>query len=78
MEKWRIRTSPLGEDRYYNRYWWFHHDERIFVESPDSKEWGYYSNKEEVLILVACYVCIFFYNYFCSNSLLVCLNSLMR
>ncbi|KAE8669537.1 DDT domain-containing protein, putative isoform 3 [Hibiscus syriacus] len=31
----------------YNRYWWFRRDGRIFVESCDSKQWGYYSAKEE-------------------------------
>jgi hypothetical protein len=49
MEKRVIHTSSLGRDRFYNRYWWFRRDGRIFVESSDSKEWGYYSSKEEVL-----------------------------
>lgn len=49
MEKRVIQTNPLGRDRFYNRYWWFRRDGRIFVESSDSKEWGYYSSKEEVL-----------------------------
>jgi hypothetical protein len=49
MEKRPISRSPLGKDRDYNRYWWFRRDGRIFVESCDSKEWGYYSSKEEVL-----------------------------
>lgn len=53
MEKRGIRTNPLGRDRFYNRYWWFRHDGRIFFESSDSKEWGYYSSKEEVLILLS-------------------------
>ncbi|CAJ1974765.1 unnamed protein product [Sphenostylis stenocarpa] len=48
IEKWCIRTSFLGMDRYYNRYWWFYRDGRIFVESPESKEWGYYSSKGEL------------------------------
>ncbi|KAK4264645.1 hypothetical protein QN277_025796 [Acacia crassicarpa] len=48
MEKRFVRTSPLGKDRHYNRYWWFRRDGRIFVESSDSKEWGYYSSKEEL------------------------------
>lgn len=48
MEKRVISTNPLGKDRYYNRYWWFRRDGRIFVESSDSKQWGYYSSKEEV------------------------------
>jgi len=44
-------------DRYYNRYWWFYRDGRIFVESPESKEWGYYSSKGEVLDTYA--ICAF-------------------
>ncbi|KAG6658687.1 DDT domain-containing protein DDB_G0282237-like isoform X2 [Carya illinoinensis] len=48
MEKRVIRTNPLGRDRFYNRYWWFRRDGRIFFESSDSKEWGYYSSKEEL------------------------------
>ncbi|XP_054805545.1 uncharacterized protein LOC129308459 isoform X2 [Prosopis cineraria] len=48
MEKRFVRTSPLGKDRHYSRYWWFRRDGRIFVESSDSKEWGYYSTKEEL------------------------------
>lgn len=48
MEKRVIRSNPLGRDRIYNRYWWFRRDGRIFVESSDSKEWGYYSSKEEL------------------------------
>ncbi|RYR66294.1 hypothetical protein Ahy_A03g012281 isoform A [Arachis hypogaea] len=48
MEKRPIRRSPLGKDRNYNRYWWFRRDGRIFVENSDSKEWGYYSSKEEL------------------------------
>jgi hypothetical protein len=46
-----VRTSPLGKDRLYNRYWFFRREGRIFVESADSKEWGYYSTKEEVIVL---------------------------
>lgn len=49
MDKQVIRTNPLGKDRHYNRYWWFRRDGRIFVESSDSKQWGYYSSKEEVI-----------------------------
>ncbi|GMY12642.1 DDT domain-containing protein DDB_G0282237 isoform X1 [Fagus crenata] len=48
MEKRVIHRNPLGKDKFYNRYWWFHRDGRIFVESSDSKEWGYYSSKEEL------------------------------
>lgn len=47
-----VRTSPLGKDRLYNRYWFFRREGRIFVESADSKEWGYYSTKEELAALV--------------------------
>ena len=48
LEKRSIKTNPLGKDRHHNRYWWFRRDGRIFVESSDSKEWGYYSSMEEV------------------------------
>jgi len=48
MEKRVIRCNPLGKDRDYNRYWFFRRDGRVFVESPDSKRWGYYTSKEEV------------------------------
>ncbi|XP_022932029.1 DDT domain-containing protein DDB_G0282237 isoform X1 [Cucurbita moschata] len=48
LEKRSIKTNPLGKDRNHNRYWWFRRDGRIFVESSDSKEWGYYSNIEEL------------------------------
>ncbi|KAI8032589.1 Bromodomain adjacent to zinc finger domain protein 1A [Camellia lanceoleosa] len=48
MEKRFIRTNSLGKDRYYNRYWFFKRDGRIFVESSDSAEWGYYDTKEEL------------------------------
>ncbi|CAL0330057.1 unnamed protein product [Lupinus luteus] len=57
MEKRLISRSPLGKDRDYNRYWWFPHDWRIFVESTDSKEWGYYSSKEEVDALMGSLNC---------------------
>ncbi|MBA0571773.1 hypothetical protein Golob_002148, partial [Gossypium lobatum] len=53
MEKRSIRTNPLGKDRDYNRYWWFRRDGRIFVESSDSKQWGYYCAKEEVDALMS-------------------------
>ncbi|XP_021273591.1 DDT domain-containing protein DDB_G0282237 isoform X3 [Herrania umbratica] len=52
MEKRSIRTSPLGKDRDYNRYWWFRRDGRIFIEISDTKQWGYYSTKEEVDALI--------------------------
>ncbi|KAF3444212.1 hypothetical protein FNV43_RR13902 [Rhamnella rubrinervis] len=57
MEKRFIRTNPLGRDRNYNRYWWFRRDGRIFVESSDSKQWGYYSSKEELDALMGSLNC---------------------
>ncbi|RDX89935.1 DDT domain-containing protein, partial [Mucuna pruriens] len=57
MEKRFIRRSPLGKDRNYNRYWWFRRDGRIFFESCDSKEWGYYSSKEELDALMCSLNC---------------------
>lgn len=57
MEKRFVRTSPLGKDGHYNRYWWFRRDGRIFVESPDSKQWGYYSSKEELDALMGSLNC---------------------
>lgn len=47
-----IRTSPLGKDRLYNRYWFFRREGRLFVENADSEEWGYYSTKEELDALI--------------------------
>ncbi|RZC54089.1 hypothetical protein C5167_012949 [Papaver somniferum] len=35
-------------DKDYNRYWFFRHEGRLFIESSDSKHWGYYSAKEEL------------------------------
>ncbi|XP_047310794.1 DDT domain-containing protein DDB_G0282237 [Impatiens glandulifera] len=52
MEKIIIRTTPLGKDRDYNRYWFFRRDGRLFVESSDSKQWGYYSTKDELEALM--------------------------
>ncbi|KAK7318379.1 hypothetical protein RJT34_03078 [Clitoria ternatea] len=57
LEKRFIRRSPLGKDRDHNRYWWFRRDGRIFVESCDSKEWGYYSSKEELDALLGSLNC---------------------
>ena len=51
LEKRILHTNPLGKDRDYNRYWWFKRDGRVFVESSDSKLWGYYCCKEEVAAL---------------------------
>ncbi|GMH10255.1 hypothetical protein Nepgr_012096 [Nepenthes gracilis] len=48
MEKRYIRTNSLGKDRDYNRYWFFQRDGRVFVESSDFKEWGYYSSMAEL------------------------------
>lgn len=48
IEKLSIRSSPLGKDRHYNRYCFFRREGRLFVESADSREWGYYSTKEEL------------------------------
>uniref|UniRef100_A0A7C9A3I4 DDT domain-containing protein n=2 Tax=Opuntia streptacantha TaxID=393608 RepID=A0A7C9A3I4_OPUST len=48
MEKRVIRTNTLGKDRDYNRYWFFRRDGRVFVESSDSSQWGYYNSKEEL------------------------------
>nr|XP_043638547.1 DDT domain-containing protein DDB_G0282237 [Erigeron canadensis] len=48
MEKRFVRSNPLGKDRDYNRYWFFRKDSRIFVESCDHKQWGYYSSKTEL------------------------------
>ncbi|ONK57685.1 uncharacterized protein A4U43_C09F3020 [Asparagus officinalis] len=48
LEKLSIRTNPLGKDRNHNRYWFFRRDGRLFVESSDSIQWGYYSTKEEL------------------------------
>ncbi|CAJ2676758.1 unnamed protein product [Trifolium pratense] len=57
IEKRIINRSPLGKDRDYNRYWWFRRDGRIFVESCESKEWGYYSSKEELDALMGSLNC---------------------
>lgn len=51
IEKLSGRTNSLGKDRNYNRYWFFRREGRIFVENSDSSQWGYYSTKEEVIIL---------------------------
>ncbi|KAM0895186.1 hypothetical protein ACQ4PT_023998 [Festuca glaucescens] len=51
--KLSIRASPLGKDRHYNRYWFFKREGRLFVESSDCKEWGYYNTKEELDVLMS-------------------------
>jgi hypothetical protein len=51
-EKLSIRSCPLGKDRHYSRYWFFRREGRLFVESADSREWGYYSTKEEVIVML--------------------------
>lgn len=51
IEKRYIRTNPLGKDRDYNRYWFFRKESRIFVESCDHKQWGYYATKTQVLTI---------------------------
>ncbi|TKW04497.1 hypothetical protein SEVIR_7G113400v4 [Setaria viridis] len=48
MEQQSLRPGHLGKDRFYNRYWFFRCEGRLFAESADSKEWGYYSTKEEL------------------------------
>ncbi|KAL6885853.1 hypothetical protein ACP4OV_010114 [Aristida adscensionis] len=48
MEQQSVLPISLGKDRFYNRYWFFKREGRLFVESADSKEWGYYSTKEEL------------------------------
>lgn len=65
LEKLTIRTNSLGKDRNYNRYWYFRREGRLFVESSDSKSWGYYTTKEEVIIsvtinILSCVVLIHF------------------
>ncbi|KAG6548407.1 hypothetical protein Mapa_009893 [Marchantia paleacea] len=48
LEKRSIRTTPLGKDRNHNVYWFFHREGRLFVEDKNSRNWGYYSAKEEL------------------------------
>jgi len=47
-EKLIVLTTPLGKDRFHNRFWFFNREGRVFVESEDSSRWGYYAAKEEV------------------------------
>ncbi|KAL8130521.1 hypothetical protein V2J09_019676, partial [Rumex salicifolius] len=53
MEKRFVRTNSLGKDRDYNRYWFFRRDWRLFVESSDNEQWGYFSSREELDDLIA-------------------------
>lgn len=46
----KLRKNSLGNDRDYNRYLFFQRDGRLFIESSDSKNWGYYTTKEEVIV----------------------------
>lgn len=48
MEKCFIRIDPLGKDRDHNRYWFFHREGRLFIESADHRQWGFYASKEEL------------------------------
>ncbi|CAA2986050.1 Hypothetical predicted protein [Olea europaea subsp. europaea] len=52
MEKRIVRTNPLGKDRNCNRYWFFRREGKVFVESTDSMQWGYYETKEELDALI--------------------------
>lgn len=63
LEKRVLRANSLGKDRNYDRYWWFRWDGRIFVESSDSKIWGYYSSKEEVQNKALLMVISLFFDY---------------
>lgn len=80
MEKRFVRTNQLGKDKNYNRYWFFSSDGRIFVESSDSKLWGYYSSKDEVIMLTTNHKCqqASFNLCLCDNTSLLSLNSLMH
>ncbi|KAL7141867.1 hypothetical protein ABFS83_08G083100 [Erythranthe nasuta] len=52
IEKRVIRNNPLGKDRNYCRYLFFRRDGRIFVESSNSTQWGYYRTREELDALI--------------------------
>ncbi|KAK8934849.1 hypothetical protein KSP39_PZI014378 [Platanthera zijinensis] len=52
VEKLSIRTNCIGKDKDYNKYWFFRREGRLFVESFDSNDWGYYSTKEELDALI--------------------------
>ncbi|KAG0569549.1 hypothetical protein KC19_6G098800 [Ceratodon purpureus] len=52
MEKLFVLTTPIGKDRFHNRFWFFNREGRLFVESDDSSRWGYYAAKEELDALI--------------------------
>lgn len=52
MEKLQRWPNSLGKDRDYNTYWFFKRDGRLFVQSLDNKNWGFYSSKEELDSLI--------------------------
>lgn len=52
MEKLQRWPNSLGKDRDYNTYWFFKRDGRLFVQSLDDKNWGFYSSKEELDSLI--------------------------
>jgi hypothetical protein len=56
MEKLYVLTTPLGKDRFHNRFWFFNREGRLFVESDDSSRWGYYAAKEEVTFFTSGHV----------------------
>ncbi|KAF3794680.1 DDT domain-containing protein [Nymphaea thermarum] len=53
IEKRVIRTKSLGKDRNHNIYWFFKREGRVFVESDDHVQWGFYSSQEELDGLMA-------------------------
>ncbi|ONK81163.1 uncharacterized protein A4U43_C01F25950 [Asparagus officinalis] len=53
IEKSHIWTSALGKDCDHNTYWFFRRDGRIFVESSDHNQWGFFSSKDELDTLIS-------------------------
>ncbi|XP_031481423.1 uncharacterized protein LOC116251343 isoform X2 [Nymphaea colorata] len=53
IEKRVIRTNSLGKDRNHNIYWFFKREGKVFVESDDHVQWGFYSSQEELDGLMA-------------------------